>query len=127
MESPPPSRIDRPRPMRRARRGRWAGRFRLTCRLTVTAPAANPILLIGTRFDPIRSLANAQLAERRLGNEVLLTHDGYGHLGQSDPSAWVMQVLGSYFVDLTMPPRGTICPSDHLPFDPNFGQLAPSR
>jgi TAP-like protein len=36
----------------------------------------NPILLIGTRFDPNTPLANAGLAERRLGNAVLLTHDG---------------------------------------------------
>jgi hypothetical protein len=40
-------------------------------------------------------------AERRLGNAVLLTHDGYGHLNHSDPSACVVQA--------------------------NFGQPAPSR
>jgi pimeloyl-ACP methyl ester carboxylesterase len=91
------------------------------------ATTINPILLIGTRFDPNTPLANAQLAERRLGNAVLLTHDGYGHLSQADPSACVMQALGSYLVDLVTPPRGTTCPSDHLPFDPNFGQPAPSR
>ena len=86
---------------------------------------ANPILLIGTRFDPNTPLANAVLAERRLGNAVLLTHDGYGHLSQADPSACVMQALGSYLADLATPPRGTICPSDHLPFDPSFGQPTP--
>ena len=63
---------------------------------------------------------------RRLGNAVLLTHDGYGHLSQSDPSACVRQALSRYLVDLTTPPRGTICPSDHLPFDPNFAQPTPS-
>jgi hypothetical protein len=181
MESPPPSRIDRPRPMRRARSA--AGPFRRSFEQSTallrgdcparqnarqwpqvvhrleavssiggpvmgwlhaacapwpthsanrhtgpwTATTPNPILLIGTRFDPVAPLANAQLAERRLGNEVLLTHDGYGHLSQSDPSPCVMQVPGSYFVDLTTPPRGTTCPSDHLPIDPDFGQPAPSR
>jgi hypothetical protein len=34
---------------------------------------------------------------------------------------------GSYLVDLRTPARGTTCPSDHLPFDPNFGQPTPSR
>jgi hypothetical protein len=58
---------------------------------------------------------------------VLLTHDGYGHLSQSDPSACVTQALGRYFVGLTTPPRGAACPSDHLPFDPGFGQPASSR
>jgi pimeloyl-ACP methyl ester carboxylesterase len=86
------------------------------------ASTRNPILLIGTRFDPNTPLANARRAARRLGNAVLLTHDGYGHLSERDPSACVMRATGSYLVDLTTPPRGTVCPSDHLPFDPAFGQ-----
>ena len=92
-----------------------------------TPPLANPILLIGIRFDPTTPLANAKLAERRLGNAVLLTHDGYGHMSQVDPSTCVMQALGRYFTGLTTPARGTICPSDHGPFDPGFGQPAASR
>ena len=67
------------------------------------------------RNDQSRSVRRA---ERRLGNAALLTHDGYGHLSHSDPSACVMQALGSYLVDLTTSPRGTTCPSDHLPFEP---------
>jgi hypothetical protein len=92
-----------------------------------TAATANPILLIGTRFDPTTPLANAKLAERRLGNAVLLIHDGYGHISGSDPSACVMQAVGRYFTGLATPARGTICPSDHGPFDPGFGQPAASR
>ena len=91
------------------------------------AATANPILLIGIRFDPTTPLANAKLAERRLGNAVLLTHDGYGHVSQVDPSTCVMQALGRYFTGLITPARGTICPSDHGPFDPGFGQPAASR
>ena len=91
------------------------------------AATANPILLIGTRFDPTTPLANAQVTERRLGNAVLLTHDGYGHVSQADPSTCVMQALGRYFTGLTTPARGTTCPSDHGPFDPDFGQPAASR
>lgn len=82
---------------------------------------------IGTRFDPTTPLANAKVAERRLGNAVLLTHDGYGHISSSDPSTCVMQALGRYFTGLTTPARGTICPSDRGPFDPGFGQPAASR
>jgi pimeloyl-ACP methyl ester carboxylesterase len=91
------------------------------------ASTPNPILLIGTRFDPTTPLANARLAERRLRNAVLLIHDGYGHLSPSDPSACVNQALGRYFTDLSTPPRGTICPSDHVPFDPDFGQGPAAR
>jgi pimeloyl-ACP methyl ester carboxylesterase len=89
------------------------------------AVTAHPILLIGTRFDPNTPLVNAQRAERRLGNAVLLTHDGYGHLSEADPSACVKQALGRYLVELTTPARGTVCPSDRLPFDPEFGQPLP--
>ena len=28
---------------------------------------------------------------------------------------------GRHLVDLTTPARGTVCPSDRLPFDPDFG------
>ncbi len=65
--------------------------------------------------------------ERRLGNAVLLTHDGYGHESRADPSTCVMQALGRYFTGLSTPARGTICPSDRGPFDPAFGQPAASR
>jgi pimeloyl-ACP methyl ester carboxylesterase len=89
------------------------------------ATTRNPILVIGTRFDPTTPFRNAPLAARRLGNAVLLTHDGYGHLSHRDPSTCVMRATGSYLVNLTTPPPGTICPSDHLPFDPDFGQPVP--
>jgi hypothetical protein len=89
------------------------------------ATTGNPILLIGTRFDPNTPLENARLAERRLGNAVLLAHDGYGHTSHADPSICVQRATGRYLVHLITPPRGTVCPSDHLPFDPDFGQPVP--
>jgi len=52
----------------------------------------------------------------------MLIHDGYGHISQADPGTCVMQALGRYLVALSTPARGTICPSDHAPFDPDFGQ-----
>jgi len=89
------------------------------------ATTKHPILVIGTRFDPDTALRNARRAARRLGNAVLLTHDRYGHLSRRDPSPCVMRATGNYLVNLTTPPPGTICPSDHLPFDPDFGQPVP--
>ena len=86
------------------------------------ATTKDPILVIGTRFDPNTPLGNARRAARRLGNAVLLTHDGYGHLSRRDPSTCVVQATGSYLVELTTPAPGTVCPSDRLPFDPDFGQ-----
>jgi hypothetical protein len=46
-------------------------------------------------------------------------------LSHADPSSCVQAAIGRYLVDLTTPPRGTVCPSDRLPFDPEFGQPAP--
>jgi hypothetical protein len=89
------------------------------------ATMTNPVLVIGTRFDPNTSYANARRTARRLGNAVLLTHDGYGHISFADPSRCVVRAIGAYLVRLTTPPRGTVCPSDRPPFDPSFGEPLP--
>lgn len=89
------------------------------------ATTRNPILLVGTSFDPNTPLVNARLAERRLGNAVLLTHAGYGHLSDRDPSTCVADAVGRYLVTLGTPRRGTVCRPDRLPFDPEFGRPAP--
>jgi pimeloyl-ACP methyl ester carboxylesterase len=89
------------------------------------ARTPNPILIVGTTLDPNTPIANARTAERRLGNAVLLTHDGFGHLSHADPSACVTRALGAYLADLTVPARGTVCASDRLPLDPDFGKPLP--
>ena len=81
-----------------------------------------PILRINMRYEANTPLVSARIAERRLGNAVLLVQDGYGHLIASDPSACVDAALGAYLVHLRTPARGTRCASDHVPFDPAFGQ-----
>jgi pimeloyl-ACP methyl ester carboxylesterase len=86
------------------------------------ATTKNPILVLGPRFDPSTPFGNARRVARRLGNAVLLAQDGYGHLSSADPSACVRDQVGRYLVDLLTPPRGTVCPSDRLPFDPDFGE-----
>jgi len=86
------------------------------------AKTRNPILLVGTRHDPNTAYANARLAGRRLGNAILLTHDGYGHLSSTDPSACVERAESEYLVRLVAPRRGTVCASDRQPFDPEFGR-----
>jgi len=86
------------------------------------ARTQNPILVVGTRYDPNTSYANAEIAARRLGNAVLLTHEGYGHISLVDPSICVQRAITSYLVSLVTPRRGTVCQSDHQPFDPLFGE-----
>jgi pimeloyl-ACP methyl ester carboxylesterase len=82
------------------------------------ASTPDPILLVGTRLDPDTPLAGARHAERLLGNAVLLTHDGHGGAGASDPSACVEAAVTRYLVDVVAPAPGTVCPSDRLPFEP---------
>ncbi|MCW2655595.1 MAG: hypothetical protein QOE41_871 [Mycobacterium sp.] len=86
------------------------------------ASTKNPALVVGTTFDPNTPFHNARTVAGLLPNAVLLTHDGYGHTSPSDPSACVHAVLVAYLVALQAPDKGTVCPSDHLPFDPNFGR-----
>jgi pimeloyl-ACP methyl ester carboxylesterase len=89
------------------------------------ATTTTPVLVMGIRSDPNTPFANARSVARRFGNAVLLTQQGYGHGTYTDPSACVDAALGKYLVDLVAPRRGTVCPSDRQPFDPNFGKALP--
>jgi pimeloyl-ACP methyl ester carboxylesterase len=80
------------------------------------AKTKHPILVIGTRYDPNTSYRNAQRVAHLLGNAVLLTHAGYGHLSFKDPSQCVEKARVRYLVDLVTPPPGTVCPADQVPF-----------
>jgi TAP-like protein len=84
------------------------------------AMTRTPILLVNTRYEPNTPLSAARAVQRRLGSAVLLVHDGYGHLNHVDPSACVDAALSDYLVRLRTPARGTVCPSDHVPFAPDF-------
>jgi TAP-like protein len=83
-------------------------------------PTPNPILLSNQTYDPNSGYGNALAAEQALGNAVLLTHEGYGHLWFQNPSTCMDEAFADYLIDLVTPPPGTVCQSDHLPFDPNF-------
>ena len=84
------------------------------------AATPNPILLINSRYDPNTAYGNAVRAEQYLGNAVLLTHEGYGHLSFQNPSTCVDQAMVDYVTELITPPRGTVCQSNQQPFDPDF-------
>lgn len=98
----------------------WPVRGQDTYRGPWNAKTPNPILLINQRYDPSTNYRNAVRADRYLGNAVLLTHEGYGHLAFQNPSACVDEAMVAYLVDLVTPPRGTVCQSNQQPFDPEF-------
>jgi pimeloyl-ACP methyl ester carboxylesterase len=81
----------------------------------------DPILLIGTRHDPSTPYINAVRSARRLGNAVLLTQDGYGHVSFHNPNICIDRARVAYLVRLITPPKGTVCQSDKLPFALGFG------
>jgi pimeloyl-ACP methyl ester carboxylesterase len=86
-----------------------------------TATTPNPILLINQRYDPNTGYANAVHVNELLGNSILLTHEGYGHLSFQDPSTCIDKATFRYLTELVTPPPGTVCQSDQQPFDPGFG------
>jgi pimeloyl-ACP methyl ester carboxylesterase len=91
------------------------------------ASTKNPILVMGIRNDPNTPFANARRVARRLGNAILLTQQGYGHGTYTDPSACADRAIARYLVHLITPVRGTVCPANRLPFDPDFGQPLPGE
>jgi hypothetical protein len=84
------------------------------------ARTPSPILLVNERYDPNSGYGNAVAAARYLGNAVLLTHQGYGHLFFQNPSACVEKSMADYLAELITPPRGTVCQSEQQPFDPDL-------
>lgn len=94
----------------------WPGRA--TDRYTGpwTAATANPVLIVGERFDPATNYASAIKLEGLLPNSTLLTLDGYGHTAQN--STCIDEAVTTYLLTVTTPPPATVCQQDSGPFDP---------
>jgi pimeloyl-ACP methyl ester carboxylesterase len=76
---------------------------------------SNPVLIVGNLFDPATRYQGAVLASNLLPSSRLLTVHGWGHT-----SLFISQcadaVQTRYLVNLTLPPLGTVCEQDHVPF-----------
>jgi pimeloyl-ACP methyl ester carboxylesterase len=86
------------------------------------ATTPNPVLVIGTRYDPRTAYRASVVVAKTLKNASLLIHEGYGHTSDADPSACVERDVAKYLITLATPPDGKVCQSDRQPFDPKFGQ-----
>src|SRR2546423_11165513 len=73
------------------------------------ATTKTPILLINARYDPATGYGNAQVAEKRLRNAVLLTMDGWGHPSYQVPSTCIDEWRGPHPPHLLPPPRAPPC------------------
>jgi pimeloyl-ACP methyl ester carboxylesterase len=76
---------------------------------------ANPVLVVGNRFDPATPYHGAVTVDRLLPRSRLLTLAGWGHTSlfvSSCVDAWVSR----YLLTTRVPPRGTVCQPDVVPF-----------
>jgi pimeloyl-ACP methyl ester carboxylesterase len=80
-----------------------------------TADTANPVLIVGTRFDPATRYEGAVTLAGLLPNSSLLTVDGWGHTSLFISSC-SDAAIADYLVDLVTPAPGTVCPPDVIPF-----------
>ncbi|WP_406463076.1 alpha/beta hydrolase [Streptomyces sp. NBC_00111] len=77
---------------------------------------ANPVLVVGTAYDPSTAYPNSRAMVEELADARLLTNEGYGHTALLNPSTCVQEYESRYFVDGTLPPVGTTCRQDTPPF-----------
>jgi pimeloyl-ACP methyl ester carboxylesterase len=75
-----------------------------------------PILVVNNTFDPATPYSNAISMVNTLANAHLLTVDGYGHADGGVVSTCANNYYSSYFIDGTLPPKGTVCQQDEKPF-----------
>ena len=80
-----------------------------------TRTTANPILVVGNRFDPATRYEGAQIVDRLMPRSRLLTVHGWGHtslfLSQCADAA-----IARYLIQQATPPPGATCQQDAVPF-----------
>lgn len=79
------------------------------------ARTANPVLVVGNRWDPATPYSGARTVARLLPGSRLLTLRGWGHLaaGQSE---CIDTAVAAYLLQGALPPVGTVCRPDREPF-----------
>ncbi|KAK5997430.1 Serine protease Hip1-like protein [Cladobotryum mycophilum] len=69
----------------------------------------NPVLLIGNTHDPVTPLVSARNVSETFEGSVLLHQDSYGHDSLMQGSLCTARAVRSYFVNGTLPKKGTKC------------------
>jgi pimeloyl-ACP methyl ester carboxylesterase len=80
-----------------------------------TRLTSNPILVVGNQFDPATRYEGAVTAASLLPSSRLLTVHGWGHTSLF-LSACADSAIAGYLLTVTLPPAGTVCEQDHVPF-----------
>jgi pimeloyl-ACP methyl ester carboxylesterase len=81
---------------------------------------SNPVLVVGTVFDPATRYQGAQTVHQLLPNSSLLRVQGWGHTSLF-LSACADAAVSQYLLDAVPPPDGTTCTQDVAPFTPQDG------
>jgi pimeloyl-ACP methyl ester carboxylesterase len=88
-----------------------------------TRRTSNPVLVVGTRFDPATRYQGAVILDNLLPRSRLLTLDGWGHTSLFS-SACIDAHVSDYLLTAQVPPRGTVCQPDVVPFAQPAAQAA---
>jgi pimeloyl-ACP methyl ester carboxylesterase len=80
-----------------------------------TASTSNPVLVVGTQFDPATRYEGAVTVAGLLPNSALLTVHGWGHTSLF-LSLCADAAIASYLLDVVTPAPGTVCEQDAVPF-----------
>jgi pimeloyl-ACP methyl ester carboxylesterase len=79
---------------------------------------ANPVLVVGTRFDPVTPWYEARDTTQLMNeghhksNAVLLTHDGHGHCSANQFSSCTSKYIREFLIDGIVPPSNAYCTAD---------------
>jgi pimeloyl-ACP methyl ester carboxylesterase len=76
---------------------------------------ANPVLVVGNLFDPATPYHGAVTVDRLLPRSRLLTLAGWGHTSLF-ASACTDAYVSRYLLTSRVPPKGTVCEPDVVPF-----------
>jgi pimeloyl-ACP methyl ester carboxylesterase len=79
-------------------------------------PTASTILVLGNTGDPITPYQSSVAMSRDLANARLLTIRGYGHTEYDNPSTCATNYEVRYLLTGKLPPMGTSCPQNAVPF-----------
>jgi pimeloyl-ACP methyl ester carboxylesterase len=85
---------------------------------------ANPVLVVGAKWDPATRYEGAVIAHNLLPNSALLTVDSWGHTSLF-ASACADAAIAAYLISQTTPAPGATCSQDLVPWL-DFGPGGPS-
>lgn len=110
--------------------GAWASAVAVNCRsLNIRAPesqvftgppsadnTSNPVLFVSNTLDPVTPLRAAEKMTKLFGGSGLLVQNAVGHTSESAVSNCTFRYLRQYLLDASLPPEGTVCEADEVPF-----------